>query len=254
MKSLFKQVIARAMPGSYSERVSGRPNPIAVALAAKYGYRVSNGPFAGLNYTRKAAGSALAPKLVGSYESELHPVWAQVLQNSYDLVVDIGCAEGYYAVGLAKHLPAQPKVIAYDMDAEARLLCRELSIKNGVSDRVEVLGECDVSALKRVTKGRTLVICDCEGAEVDLLNIDEIPALKTADIVVELHDFLRAGVTPTLTQRFSNTHEIELIDSVKPDASLYKELEILTPEQRAIALDERAEPMQWAWMRPLSKG
>ncbi len=241
------------MPGSYSQRVPGRPNPIAVALAAQNGYRVMNGPFAGLNYTRKAAGSALAPKLVGSYERELHPVWAQVLKNAYDLVVDIGCAEGYYAVGLAKHLPNQPQVIAFDMDAEARLLCRELSIKNGVSNRVEVLGECDVAALKSVIKGRALVICDCEGAEVELLNIEQIPALKQADIVVELHDFLRAGVTETLTQRFAATHEITLINSAQPDPSLYAELEILAPEQRAIALDERAEPMQWAWMRPKSK-
>ncbi len=250
MKSLFKQVVARAMPGSYSERVPGRPNPIAVALAARYGYRVMNGPFAGLNYTRKAAGSALAPKLVGSYESELHPVWQQVLRNAYDGVVDIGCAEGYYAIGLAKNLPNQPQVIAFDMDAEARLLCRELSIKNGVSNRVEVLGECDIAALKRVLKGRALVICDCEGAEVELLDIEQIPALANCEIVVELHDFLRAGVTETLTKRFAATHEISLIDSATPDPSSYAELEVLTPDQRAIALDERAEPMQWAWMKP----
>ena len=250
MKSLLKQMIARAMPGSYSERVPGRPNPIALALAAQNGYRVMNGPFAGLNYTRKAAGSALAPKLVGSYERELHPIWAQILEKSYDLVVDIGCAEGYYAVGLAKHLNNQPKVIAFDMDDEARLLCRELSIKNGVSHQVEVLGECDVAALGRVLKNRSLVVCDCEGAEVDLLSIEQIPALKGADILVELHDFLRAGVTEILTARFADSHDIQLIDSAQPDPSLYRELEILTPEQRAIALDERAEPMQWAWMTP----
>ena len=238
------------MPGSYSQRVPGRPNPIAVALADKYGYRVRNGPFAGLNYTRKAAGSALAPKLVGSYESELHPLWAQVLKRSYDLVVDIGCAEGYYAVGLAKHLSGKPKIVAFDMDFEARLLCRELSIINGVSDRVEVLGECDVNALKRVLKGRALIVCDCEGAEVDLLQPNQIAALKEADIVVELHDFLRAGITQTLTERFATTHDIQLIDSAMPDASSYPELEILTPEQREDALAERAQPMQWAWMRP----
>ena len=253
MKSQFKQLIARALPGSYSERVPGRPNPIAVALAAQNGYRVMNGPFAGLNYTHKAAGSALAPKLVGSYERELHPIWGKILKNSYDVVIDIGCAEGYYAVGLAKYLPNAPHVIAFDMDAEARLLCRELSIKNGVSDRVEVLGECDVAALGRALENRSLVICDCEGAEVDLLNIEQIPALAQADILVELHDFLRAGVTSTLKERFSNSHEIQWIDSEKPDPSLYPSLEILTPEQRAIALDERAEPMQWAWMMPKLK-
>ena len=238
------------MPGRYSHRVPGRPDPIAVALAQKNGYRVMNGPFAGLNYTRKAAGSALAPKLVGSYESELHPVWAQVLQKNYDLIIDIGCAEGYYAVGLAKQLANSPRVIAFDMDAEARLLCRELAIKNGVSHRVEVLGECDVAALRRALKPRSLVICDCEGAELDLLDVEQIEALKQAEIVVELHDFLRAGVTPTLVQRFEKSHDIQLIDSAQPDISLYSELEVLTPQQREIALDELAEPMQWAWMTP----
>ena len=209
-----------------------------------------NGPFAGLNYTRKAAGSALAPKLVGSYESELHPVWEQILRKNYDLVIDIGCAEGYYAVGLAKQLPNAPRVIAFDMDGEARLLCRELAIKNGVSHQVEVLGECDVAALRRVLKPRSLVVCDCEGAELDLLDVEQIEALQHAEIVVELHDFLRPNITATLTQRFESTHNIQLIDSAKPDIALYRELEILTPEKREIALDERAEPMQWAWMKP----
>lgn len=250
MKTLFKQMIGRAMPGSYSHRVPGRPNPIAVALAAQHGYRVMNGPFAGLNYTHKSAGSALAPKLVGSYERELHPIWQQILGKSYDLVVDIGCAEGYYAVGLAKQLPGAPRVVAFDLDYEARLLCRELSIKNGVSNRVEVLGECDIESLKSVVKGRALVVCDCEGAEVDLLQPDKVEALRQADILVELHDFLRADVTPTLTARFAATHEIQLIDSAKPDPSLYSELGILSAEQRKIAIEERAEPMQWAWMTP----
>ena len=211
-----------------------------------------SGPFAGLDYTHKAAGSALAPKLVGSYESELHPVWAQVLNNSYDLVVDIGCAEGYYAVGLAKHLPHQPHVVAFDMDFEARLLCRELSIKNGVSKQVEVRGLCDVAALQQVVRGRSLVVCDCEGAEVELLQPAQIPALSQADIVVELHDFLRASVTPTLTQRFAATHEIELINSAAPDISLYPALQILTPQQQQSAIAERAQPMQWAYMTPKS--
>ena len=238
------------MPGSYSQHVPGRPNPAALAIATRHGFRVLHGPFAGLNYVRKAAGSALTPKLVGSYERELHPVWQQITKNSYDLVVDIGCAEGYYAVGLAKQLAGQTPVIAFDMNAEARSLCRELAIVNGVSHQVEVLGECDVAALKRALKPNSLVICDCEGAEVELLDIAQIPALARTEIVVELHDFLRAGVTQTLTQRFAATHEIELIDSAAPDPSLYAELEILPPDQRAIALDERAEPMQWAWMKP----
>ena len=107
-----------------------------------------------------------------------------------------------------------------------------------------------MAALRRALKPHSLVICDCEGAEVDLLNIDEIESLKQCDILVELHDFLRPNVTATLTQRFEKSHEIQLVDSAKPDVSLYPALKILTPQQREIALDERAEPMQWAWMTP----
>ena len=172
----------------------------------------------------------------------------QITAKNYDLVIDIGCAEGYYAVGLAKHLAGAPQVIAFDSDIEARWLCRELAIKNGVSHQVEVLGLCDVPALQRALKARSLVVCDCEGAEVDLLDLEQIEALQTCDILVELHDFLRPNVTETLTQRFAPTHEIALIDSATPDARLYPALEILTPQQREIALDERAQPMQWAWM------
>ena len=64
-----------------------------------------SGPFAGMSCISEAICSSLVPKLLGSYESELHQVLNQILETDYQNVIDIGCAEGYYAVGLALRLP-----------------------------------------------------------------------------------------------------------------------------------------------------
>src|SRR4051812_14244715 len=74
------------------------------AILERYGPVVLSGPFAGMAYVRQAAGSCLAPKLIGCYEAELHGVVARILRTGYTQIVDIGCAEGYYAVGLARSI------------------------------------------------------------------------------------------------------------------------------------------------------
>jgi hypothetical protein len=43
--------------------------------------------------------STFIPKIIGSYECELHPAIEEIIVNNYAEVWDVGCAEGYYAVG-----------------------------------------------------------------------------------------------------------------------------------------------------------
>src|SRR5690606_30246863 len=55
---------------------------------------VLGGPFAGMRYPEKRAiGSAIYPKLLGSYEMELHPLFDRLRNQEFGSVVDIGCAE-----------------------------------------------------------------------------------------------------------------------------------------------------------------
>src|ERR1035441_10269867 len=77
-------------------RNEGRLVRIAATLVDRYGANVLNGPFEGMRYLQASVGSVLSPKLVGSYEAELHPFIERVTSGRYDIVVDIGCAEGYY--------------------------------------------------------------------------------------------------------------------------------------------------------------
>ena len=66
------------------------------------GYEVQAGPFKGMRYPQfKAKGSTMLGKLLGTYEGELADLITSLVKQPYDAVVDVGCAEGYYAVGLA---------------------------------------------------------------------------------------------------------------------------------------------------------
>src|SRR5271170_382684 len=67
---------------------------------------VRNGPFAGMRYARPLPeGSIFFPKLLGSYEAELQAHFERVIGTDYSAIVDVGCADGYFAVGLAMRMP-----------------------------------------------------------------------------------------------------------------------------------------------------
>jgi len=104
--------------------------------------KVLYGPFRGMKYpSLSSVGSALYPKLLGCYERELHGVIDSFLSNNYTEIVDIGCAEGYYAVGFGLKLNSV-KIHAYDTDETARRLCREMAKLNGIEKRTTIKETC----------------------------------------------------------------------------------------------------------------
>lgn len=76
--------------------------PLALKVAERFDYSVQAGPFTGMKYTRSAMLSRHAtPALLGVYERQLYPFLEAAAQRC-DFVVDLGSAEGYYAVGMAR--------------------------------------------------------------------------------------------------------------------------------------------------------
>jgi len=223
---------------------------------AERGLTVRSGPFAGMEYDPSVVGfaEALVAKLIGAYERELHPAIREIQANGQiDTVVNIGCAEGSYAVGLARTMP-RAHVYAYDLNPTMRRLCRRTAERNGVLDRLTIQGLCDLDALRARAGERTLVVADCEGCERDLLDPDEVPALCESTIVVELHDFDDPTTSSTVLERFEATHETELI-TAEPRYPVEHpepgELPGISPAEHEIALLEfRPSVMQWAVLRP----
>ena len=72
----------------------------------------------------------LGQKLLGTYESELTNTILAKKNIDYSAIVDIGCAEGYYAVGLGKMF--QTKVYAFDTNKEALRDCEAMAQINDV--------------------------------------------------------------------------------------------------------------------------
>jgi hypothetical protein len=182
--------------------------------------RVSQGPFQGMRYVGLAYCSEILPKIIGTYESELVPAIETICQARCDRIVDVGAAEGYYAVGMALCNP-NAEIVAFEINSSARHYLRQLARRNGVSERITIRGECAADSLGGALAGaeRPAVICDCEGAEMRLLDPDRVEALRRALILVETHDGLETdggvleGITSSLQSRFALTHEIEVIAS-----------------------------------------
>jgi SAM-dependent methyltransferase len=215
---------------------------------------VSNGPFKGLRYpSDQALGSALFPKLLGSYESELHPSLNALLNRRYDAVVDVGCGEGYYAVGLALRLP-RAEVYAFDTEPRVRELCQRMAEFNGVANRLHIGGLCDQQLLRGIGLGqKALILSDCEGYEGSLFDSQMAAFLRRHDLIIETHDFIDIELSDKMRQAFAETHNVRSVKSTddieRVHACDYPQLKHYTLREKYLVLSEwRPAIMEWLVM------
>lgn len=256
---LLADVIKRILPVAYLQlkTSTGRlfRDEVERLALRKTGAVVAAGPFKGMRYINRANCSTLAPKLLGTYEIELQHIVATIIDRGYAELVDIGAAEGYYAVGFALRMP-YARVRAFDIDPDARTNLQALIALNGVGDRVTVHGECSFETLNGFAQGRTLVVCDIEGSERMLLDPTKAPALSGLDLLVEIHDGPHStSIHDLLQDRFGASHAIR-----------YLRHEVRRPEQaahapwlghdlnRMTAMDEqRTFGIEWGHFTTLSR-
>jgi hypothetical protein len=177
----------------------------------KHGTVVQSGPFAGLIYPLDAAiGRWSPPKLLGTYEMELHPFLYTAHDRRYDCVIDIGSAEGYYSTGLARML--QVPVLAYDPEPHERAFAVLMAESNGVSHLVKMADLFTVDEMRRLASRRALVVCDCEGFEGSLFRPDTIELTRNWDLMIELH-----GEADALLPALNWPHKIAVINLAERD-------------------------------------
>ncbi|MDO8493075.1 MAG: hypothetical protein Q7S19_00820 [bacterium] len=177
-------------------------------IRAKTGDMVASGLFKGMKYVEGSVGSRLLPKYLGTYELELVPILEKVLRESFNTIIDVGAAEGYYAVGMAMRSPSA-EVIAFESEERGRDLIKKMAESNGVSGRVSTKGFCDTKSLSDTIaeNKKTLVMMDIEGGEKELLDNSLISKLNKCYILVEAHECVVPGIVDTLVARFKDTHK-----------------------------------------------
>lgn len=222
----------------------------------RVGGRIQQGPFSGMRYIRDSVGSAYVPKVLGIYERELIDYVERACALRFPLIVDIGAAEGYYAVGMSLRNP-NARIIAFEMEERGRKALQEMAALNRVASRIQIHDKCGCADLQSVLMDwdRALVICDVEGDEEKLLDPAAIPALAHTQLLVETHDFVLRGVTERLVERFSPTHEVRRIwqEARNRQEMPYRTLATALLPRRYLdwAVSEwRPEKMSWLWMEP----
>jgi hypothetical protein len=215
---------------------------------------VLSGPFVGMKYINEVVWGPIEPKWLGTYEQELHSLVQRILETNYANIIDVGSAEGYYAVGLATKFP-QAKVYSYDTDPWARRQQRRLANLNNVKN-LQIGGFCTDKHLSDRIKDRSLLVCDIEGSEYDLLDPQKTPALRKCDILVELHERREYGFTPRsgadeLSRRFFASHRHTIVSVATRSGSQLADIirARLSARELADCMDEHRSPNQlWLWL------
>ena len=219
--------------------------------------RVLTGPFQGLRYLDEITFGPITPKWLGSYEFEIQDLIENVGLRRYPQIINLGCAEGYYAVGLAWCSP-ESRVIACDIDPLARIQVRKLALINGLSNRITVNGFCAHKQLQSFLTVPSLLLIDIEGKELELLNPSKLPQLRQADILVEIHATDRSNnperTESLLRERFRETHSIERRTPLDRSEWIQQNRGIwqrcLTLEEVLNATNEyRSGEQAWLWMQ-----
>jgi hypothetical protein len=219
----------------------------AIAKAVKdvihqTGSTVVGGPFKGMAINPQATswgGGDIATKLLGVYEQELHETVSSIISMTPARIVNVGHAEGYYAVGLARACPSS-EVIAVDICHKAKSAMLENAKLNNVTVHA-------ADAPPMALSGDVWVI-DIEGDEAALLENSEV--WGGVYILVELHSTADLSAE-SLAAAFSRTHDIRLIGSGSRNPHQFDFLSHYRDDVKWLLMSEnRLGRMTWAWMSP----
>jgi hypothetical protein len=118
---------------------------------------------------------------------------------------------------------------------------------------VTIGGRLEGAEFARFAGQRVLVVCDIEGAELDLMQPELYPALRAFDCIVELHQTLDPLVADKIRTRFQASHEVSIVpNSITRTVKLPPIMQQMSHLDQLAALCEfRGAPTPWAVMTAL---
>jgi len=215
--------------------------------------KVYQGPFKGMSIVRKFSwgDGDTAGKLLGIYENELYPAISHLTKElDFDLVLNIGCAEGYYGLGLARNFP-DTLCALFDINPTAISICRENAKVNNINN-VQFNTDCSVENIRSylAKAERPFVVMDVEGHERVLLDLETIPELSKTTVIVESHDCNIPGTTDLIVDRFKETHDVYTIPQGAKNPYIDILFDLCDSDKMLLCCESRPSTMTWAVMVP----
>lgn len=258
--SLVRDIGYRVAPGYMADRarryergVRSKEGVTAIAQRLLDGSApvVQHGPFAGLRYPAERVADVDAPvaKLLGIYEQEIADVFEDAIRRGTRTFVDVGCADGYYATGMAL-ASSGLTTHAFDIARSARELCATVASMNGVAERVSINSRFSAAWLDGIDMNGALLLCDIEGAERTLFDEALISRLRHAFVTIEVHEHAVPGLCERLQSAFAVSHTHRTVHQRKRRPQDFAEVP-LSAGELAVAIDERRPPeVHWLVLNP----
>ena len=227
-----------------AETVECRRERLSQFLFSKLNGRVAYGPFTGLELDPTPAWGKtdLSSMLLGVYELQVLNALHSPEFSDRNHFVDIGAADGYYAVGCL-HNGRFKTADCFEIREIGRETIKRNAKLNGVADKVRIFGAADASLpslLKEIDWSDTVILCDIEGAELDLFDPTFLAAIKGAIILIEIHNWVE-DFWPRYVELLkcaSKDYELRFPESSALPRQHLPELRGMTDDNRMLILSE----------------
>jgi len=218
---------------------------------------VQYGPFKGLKLSPRTwwGETDRASMLFGLYEKEVLDS-LQNIPKRYKIFIDLGAADGYYAIGvLANNL--FERSICFEISDQGQKTIEDNAKLNNVLDRIEIRGKANkkfYDEFKPGARAEAVLFVDIEGAEFDLIDKETFHAFHTSIIFIELHDWFFADgeeKVQRMKRDSSSTHVTTELTMGARDPSVFSELIKLHDNDRWLICSEgRGQRMTWLRFDP----
>ena len=186
-------------------------------------------------------------KILGLYEKQVVD-WIALQPRRFDLFVDIGAADGFYAIGLLKK-NLVGSAITYEISMGDRAVCKSMSQLNSVTNQISIKDKAEKIDLIQVLSSNlhTLILVDIEGSEFDLIDAEVLETGKDKFFVIEIHARIGTKKFIEFFRLCQTFHECEVITGTKKDFPSDDFTNNLSDNERSLLMSE-GRPYQMGWI------
>jgi hypothetical protein len=219
-----------------------------------YSGEVAFGLFRGLKISSESAWSGsrdTGSKVLGLYESQILN-W--VKSRRFDLFIDIGAADSYYAMGLLLSKRAK-RAITFEVSEKDRNIAKLLSLKMQMSEKIEILGRANVNQIIKATAGikKVFILVDIEGEEYNLITPRLLKLTRNCFFLIEMHNHPHNNLENKFIKLCRKTHFVEILNDRERVFPTDRFLSRLTDNEKCLLMSEgRQYAMKWLVLSPKS--
>lgn len=239
------------------ETLLQRKERISLEMYNFYNGIIKYGPFSGLKLNKKPwwGTSDLGSMCLGLYEIEILDFLFSESLVDRRTFIDIGAADGYYAIGLLKSSRID-KAICYEITKNGQETILENWLLNNKPGNIDINGDVFDDFLNKnidLEFSKCIVLVDIEGAEFSFLNNDILEFMKYAIIIIEIHNWIPDFFFKysEFLKSASQFFDINILDRKERITVDIEELRSLTDDNRLLLTSE-ARPclMRFLTLKP----